>query len=485
QTPLELQNPAEGIGIPTDLTITNSVSGSFGITTNTTQTTGTTTTGGLFSGQPTTTTTTPGLTSSTPSSVVDTTTGTITNTTTGTPTGMLTGTTGTTGTTATGTTTPAAASLAINLNGSRDLVPFTFAKATGVLLNPHMTSFGSTTVGAIQGALTLSGLTGLTESNTRVNIQVTAEALSADGTRHVAVNSAPVGTDGTFILYPLSVPSSSSATYDLVIHGPGIATLIITGVSVTAGDPKTTTPVSIGTLVPRATTSYTVNLNAGTSLPAGAFVGFYQTLPGSNQVPYLIEEHPLDPFNRNFATNQSLTTATLDFGQFTSGSDVSISTLAPAEGAGTYRVSASAPLFNDGSLTTTVSAPPANTAGPKLVSPPGLTMASGATASSIGLAITQATAGKYNQGEVIVSHDGAIVATASLDATLAQGATGSLVIPGIPGGSPSGTLDAGIYFISVRTWSSANPTGTLHRQAYATPVDLTKGSAGSVPITID
>src|SRR5579872_946552 len=74
QTPLELQNPDEGIGIPTDLTITNSVSGSFGTTTNTTQTTGTTTTGGLFSGQPTTTTTTPGLTSSTPSSVVDTTT---------------------------------------------------------------------------------------------------------------------------------------------------------------------------------------------------------------------------------------------------------------------------------------------------------------------------------------------------------------------------------------------------------------------------
>src|SRR5581483_386320 len=125
--------------------------GSLGAKTNTTQATGTTT-GGLFSMQSTTTTTTttPGVPASTPSSVLD--------TTTGTPTGTLTGATGTTGATATtGTTAPTPVSLAINLNGSRDLVPFTFAKEPGFLLNPHMSSFGSSTVGAIQGALSLSG----------------------------------------------------------------------------------------------------------------------------------------------------------------------------------------------------------------------------------------------------------------------------------------------------------------------------------------
>lgn len=485
QIRLELQNPDEGIGIPTNLTITNSVSGSFGATNTST----TTTTGGLFSTPQTTTTNTTTTTSTgiqgtttvpatTTTGVVNPLTGTVTPMTPVSPTGTVTG-------TGTGTATLTPVSLTINLDGSRDLVPFTFATQTGVLLNPHMTSFGSSTVGAIQGALTLSRLSGITESNGNVNIQVTAEALSADGTRHVGVNSAPVKPDGTFIIYPLSVSSSSTATYDLVIHGPGISTIVVTGVSVTPGDPSTTTPVSIGTIQPLAASSYTVNLRAGSTLPAGSLVGFYQTLRGSNQVPYLIEERPIDPFNKTFATDQAVAAGNIEVGSFAAGTDPGISSVQPTEGTGTYRVSASAPLFNDGSLTTTVSAPPANTQGPKLVSVPSLTIASGGTARSISVDVSEASRGKYNQGEIIVSHDGTIVATAALDATLAQGGQGTIVIAGIPGGSSTGSLDAGIYFLSVRTWNSADPAGTLNRQSFPTPVDLSSGNASGISISID
>jgi hypothetical protein len=503
QTQLELQNADQGIGIPTNLTITNSVSGS-AVSTNTTATgtsTGlfsqpsTTTTGGLFStpatgSTPTTGTTpttgglfstpvpttpegtpVPGITTAT-TDVVDPTTGAITAT------APVTGTTPTT-------TTPTPVSLAINLDGARDLVPFTYAKQNAVLLNPHMTSFGSSSVGAIQGTLTLPSASAVAGSSSAVNIQVTAEALTADGTRHVAVNSAPVKSDGTFILYPLSVPTSSTATYDLVIHGPTIATIIISGVSITAGDPSTTTPVSIGTLAPRAASSYTVNLRSGSTLPAGALVGFYQTLPGSSQVPYLIEERPIDPFNRTLATDQAISAGTIDTGVFAAGEDAAISTFIPTEGTGTYRVSASAPAFTDGSLTTTVSAPAPNTAGPKLVSVPGLSIASGGPSRSISVAVSEASPGKYNQGAIIVSHDGAIVATAPLDATLTQGGSGTLVIAGVPGGSGSTALDGGIYFLSVRTWNSADPAATLNRQSFTTPVDLSNGNATGITISID
>lgn len=508
QARLELQNPSEGIGIPTNLRIANSISGSLGAThTNATSANGlfstpmTTTNGGLFSSPPpattntTTTTTTPqGLVSTAPvtttptdiqgtaattvpgttsTQVVNPLTGAVTTTTPLTPTGTPIG---------AATTTVKPVSLAINLDGTRDLVPFTFAKVTGVLLNPHMTSFGSSTVGAVQG--TLSGVAA-SSGSTNVDIQVTAEALSADGTRHVAVNSAPVKADGTFIIYPLSVPSSSAATYDLVIHGPGITTIIVTGVSVTAGDPSTSTPVSIGALQPRAASSYTVNLRAGSDLPAGSLIGFYQTLPGSNQVPYLIEERPIDPFNKVFATDQAISAGGIDTGSVAAGTGAAVSAVVPTEGSGTYRVSASAPFFNDGSLTTTVSAPPANTRGPKLVSLPGLTIASGGTSRSISVAVQEASAGKYNQGELIVSHDGAIVATAPLDATLAQGGKGTVVIPGVPGGSSAGSLDAGIYFLSVRAWNSADPAGTLQRQSFPTAVDLRNGNAAGISISID
>ena len=104
-----------------------------------------------------------------------------------------------------------------------------------------------------------------------------------------------------------------------------------------------------------------------------------------------------------------------------------------------------------------------------LVAVPPLDVASGAAADSIALAVTEVTAGKYDKGELIVSHDGAVMATAALDTLLAQGGTGTIVVPGIPGGSFSGTFESGLYFVSVRTWNSANPARTLNRQAFATP----------------
>src|SRR5262249_54081990 len=152
------------------------------------------------------------------------------------------------------------------------------------------------------------------------NIQVTAESLSADGSRHVVVNSAPVSTNGSFTLYPLSTSSSSPTSYDLVIHGPTIATVIVKGVTVNVGAPSSTTPVSVGTITPRQATSFTVNVTNTNPLPAGALVGFYQTIPASGEVPYVIETAPVDPFSREFAVNQALSAGNLDYGTLNSGS---------------------------------------------------------------------------------------------------------------------------------------------------------------------
>jgi hypothetical protein len=354
-----------------------------------------------------------------------------------------------------------------------------------MLLNPHVTAYDQSAAGAIAGTLDVTSVTG--------NIQVTAESLSADGTRHIAVNSAPVSSSGTFTLYPLSTSSSSPTSYDLVIHGPGLATIIVKGVAVNVGTPASTTPVNIGTITPRAATSFTVNLNATTPLPAGALVGFYQTLPGSSEVPYLIDEQPIDPFSRTFANPQAISTdtqtiatasqpisaASIDYGTFTSGSPVTLTSADPTEGTGTYRVAGTAPLFTDGVLTTTVS-PTATT-----VAVPTLTAASGAALISTTITISKTTAGKYNKGELIFSHDGAIVVTTSLDTILAQSATGSLTISGLPGGSTSGQFAAGLYYLSVRTWNTSNPTSTLNREIYPTPLDLSTGTVTSYSLNID
>jgi hypothetical protein len=391
-------------------------------------------------------------------------------------------------TTPTTTTTPFL--LAINIDGAKDLVPFTYGSSgsaygivTGMLLNPHISAYDSSAVGSVTGTLNIAGLTGLAVAGntTLVNIQVTAESLSADGTRHVAVNSAPVHSDGTFTVYPLATTSSSPTSYDLVIHGPGIETIIVKAVAVNvpASSSTTPTPVSIGTLTPTAATSFAVNLTNTSPLPAGALVGFYQTVPANGEVPYLIEEEPIDPFSRIFYSDKAVSSGAIQYGTFSSGS-VTLTSNNPAEGASTYRVAATAPLFADGVLTTTVAAATKN------LPVPTLSVASGATSNTPTLTISQTTPGTYNQGTLIISHDGAIVATAVLDSILTTGATRSLAIPGIPGGGgTSGTFAPALYYVSVRVWNSGNPAQPLKREIYPAALDLRNGSLTAYSLAIN
>src|SRR5437764_10939123 len=181
------------------------------------------------------------------------------------------------------------ASFALDFDGARDLALFTYAGASspnGILMSSHASAYDLSQVGGISGQLTLTNLTG---SSGLPAIQVSAEVLSADLSRHVVVSSTPVHADGSFLLYPLATSSSNPPTYDVVIHGAGIATIIIKAVQVspassstsstTSGSTSTTgssatNTVSVGTLIPRSASSYTVNLGnaSGRPLPAGARV---------------------------------------------------------------------------------------------------------------------------------------------------------------------------------------------------------------------
>jgi hypothetical protein len=468
--PLELQNPEKGIGIQTSLTVSASTtSGNLGIGTSSTSATST------ADGTVTTNNGTTGVAGTVNSDPFA---GTETANTGATPT-TSTGTTSGTDVSTTQSTLPPVVA-AVNLDGSRDLVPFLYSAIAGVTLNPHMTAYNTSTAGAITGSLDVSGLTGVTSlSSSNLNIQVTAETLSTDGTRHEQVNSTTVNSDGSFTLYPLSTSTTSTTSYDLVIHGPTMATIIIKGIPVTAGDPSTTTPVSIGTSVlARATTPGNVNLTTTTPLPAGAIVGFYQTIPVSGEVPYLVEQAPIDPYNKNFASAEALSTGTLDYGTYSSGS-VSLTAATPTEGAGTFRVAATAPLYADGSLTPTVK--PAGGTAVATVAPAALTVESGATATTVPFSVTNS--GNFNAGQLIVSHDGAIVAAADLTPIVTGGNRGTVQIS-LPGGTSSSTYASGLYYVSVRMWNTSSPSTTITRETYPTALDIRSG-ATSYSLSID
>src|SRR5205823_4741467 len=147
QLPLELLNPDQGIGIPGTLKVpVGNVGAALSATTATTTTTGTTTTPTT----PTTPNTSPTTTTTT--------------------------------------------TFAITFDGTRDLTPFSYAGATtpnAILLSSHASAFDLSEVGGIRGQLTLTNLTAINSAAGLPAIQVSAQSLSADGTRHVVVSRAP------------------------------------------------------------------------------------------------------------------------------------------------------------------------------------------------------------------------------------------------------------------------------------------------------
>jgi hypothetical protein len=419
--------------------------------------------------------------------------------------------TSTTGTTTVATTTASTTStqtttaeFGLNFDGVRDLTAFTYGGANGVLLSSHVNAYDLSRSGGIQGTLTLTNLSGLTSANGTPGIEVSVESLSADGTRHFVVARAPVASDGSFTVYPLAANSSTNTSYDLVIHGPGIATIIIKNILIpattsngvsTAGttatgttanpDTSPVTPanlVSVGTLVPRAAGAYTANVAtaAGAPLPAGAEIAFLQTLPSSGEVPYVIEASPLDPFNQVLANPQSLSSGTLDSGTYlSSGTTITVVSAQPAERAGTYQVAAGAPLYADGPLGVPVAAPTtagATAAGPVTLG--ALALAAGSSAASVSASVQPSSPGKYDHGELMLSQNGQLIASAPIDSALKIG--GTVQLAGVPGGTAGS-----IYYLTVRAWSSSDPSGTLTRQWYAGAVDLRSTLSATVQLTVD
>ena len=330
-------------------------------------------------------------------------------------------------------------------------MPFTYSSQPGFILNPHLVAYDLSTAGTIQGAVDVSALTtSLTTASGNPDIEVSAETLSSDGTRHVIVKSTPLLTDGSFVLYPLTTNASSAGaatttTYDLVIHGPLIDTVIIKSVPASVGAPAAATTVTLSNIALASSAAYAVNVSTATPFTtAGALVQFYQTLPVSGEVPYVVARQTIDPFNNVFAGNFALSAGPLAVGTYSGGTVATAVTEAPSEGSGTYQVAAIAPNFNDGTFATKVSAPNPITATAVLFKLAPLAAATGSASTTLTAATAVAAPGKYNKGELILSQNGAIIAVTALDAVL-DASSGAVTVQHVPAGTSSETLASGLY----------------------------------------
>jgi len=375
----------------------------------------------------------------------------------------------------------ATTSLIIDFDATRDLVPMSLSGQPAFVLNPHPQAYNAKSSGTIQGTVALSGISVLSTAGLP-DVQVAAEALSSDGSRHVIALSTRVGADGTFILYPLSTTSGAPTSYDLVIHGPGIQTLIIKAVPVTNAAPGSATAV-LGSLPLSAATPFLVNFNTGSpAVPASSLVGFYQTLPLSSEVPYLVETRAVDPTSGLFATDQSLSDGSLQYGTYVAGGTIQLTAATPNEGAATYAIGALNPAYGTTTLGTTVAAPgTATTALFTMLAPP---VPTNASANGITGTVSVTNTQTFDHAELFLTAAGALVAATSLDSYLGTGQS-TLTLNGVaPGGSSAASYAAGVYNAEVWAWNSANPLGTLVRLPYGTPIDMSAGNASSVALTI-
>ncbi len=332
------------------------------------------------------------------------------------------------------------------------------------------------TTGGIRGTLTPFFFTPLTNTTTtvilttnnltaisgRVAIQADAELLSSDTSNphHVIIASAFVQTDGTFTIYPLQSNSKTPTVYDVVIHGPNIATIIIKNVSV-----ATTTP-SLAPMRPRRLVRLRRPPRAVRSRSALSFRRRRRTrfrrkslrrpphpcravrrspsirrylLPGKCHITPS-HEVGIDPINGNLQTPEVLSLGAIQSGTYaSSGSTITVTSSTPAEGPSKYRVSAIATSVHGwrafvGRGRRRNYGPSAYHAsyGHRVSSPP---QDGSAAATLTAAVITESSPGTYTGGELLVSRNGAVIGTAVIPSSALLTGSGSAMVSGSPSGS--------------------------------------------------
>lgn len=384
------------------------------------------------------------------------------------------------GSTATSSGTPASStSIAVDVQTLRNWVLFSYDGVEGALLSPLISAYDSAQSGGITGSLDLSNVDASVLSGEQ-GIVVTAERLSSDRSRYEAVKSTGVASDGGFTLYPLPVAQSGDTRFDVVIHGPGIRTMVIAQIPVSKGSVATATALQSTALRIAGARHFTVNVAANSaSLPGGSRVGFLQTVPGFS-APHLIEYALPDPFSGGFHTDVSLSAEAIEHGLYADGGEVSLRTNAPDEGLGTYRISADSPLRLAGPLSDTITAPVITGSGVQPIFLPAAGASVGGGNLRVNGNLDFTAAGRFDRGFVLISRGGQLIESADITASLSGfGSSASFSLAAIPAGVPGARYD-----VAVRLWNSRNPAGSLTRTAAIAPLDASAGGVQSLSITV-
>jgi len=348
--------------------------------------------------------------------------------------------------------------LAIDFNASEDIVEFHEGAGADYVLKPRLAYFDLDHAGAIIGKLSTSGSITAPRFVIKAERLATAQEMLDSGstaTYHVIRRWTVPRADGTFILFPVSTRVTS--TWDVVIRGLNTETMIIKGVPVANG----TTPISNATDLSTISTSTTSSPDypvAGTiQSPTGAWVQFYQTLPGPGEYPYEIRFRDFNPLWGGFHQTFYLNNDQIKVADFvSSGSALLFSPVSPANGIGQYDAVAGALLYQRStpsvvtSSTTTVAFTTLN-----IISPYTLNSVTGVISLGTNTMMFNKMNGNMNSGLLFAVHGGMIVNTLNgFNSTIGnQMVSGGSYTITLPGGFPGA-----FYGIDAAGWQAPLPS---------------------------
>ena len=370
-----------------------------------------------------------------------------------------------------------ALSLAVDFDLEHDVVKYLHGTDYNFTMKPNLRYFDLNQSGAIVGQINNASLCNRHYSGASnnaacaYNLVIKAEVLSADGSRHYDVRATSVKADGSFSLFPLP----ATGTYDILVRGRNLQTMLIKGVTVTPGSTiangatQLSTASSPITPIVANNNEYFANF-ANPLAPTSGWAVFEQTLAGST-APYEVRWGNTNPYTGKLESPMALQLGPVSVATYIPGSVLSFGNVTPTEGNGSYSVATNGLAYYSLGATTIANAATAGTLTTFTESNPSLSngVSMGAVSGTIATA-----AGVYDKGYLVFSRFANIMETVDLSAQIAGGTSGFNV--NLPAGTSTSPVPGAYYYAYVRVWNSAHPKQTLKVVPFNGFIDLRSNS---------
>jgi hypothetical protein len=375
---------------------------------------------------------------------------------------------------------------------SRSLVRFAADDvADRVTVRPDLRIYDLARTGAIVGLMDKSLFCpGAAMFGCIADVVASAELPAADGSGYVSVRSTPVVVGDSyalFALYPLPA-LAANASFDVVIRGRNMRTMIVRAVPANAADLLAAKPTQLG-LNP-ADPAHPIPMVPVLSAGGDAFVSlaqpanrsaaqiaFAQTLPGAGELPHEIAVANTDPFSGRFTQPQPLPTGALRVATYSSDSVLAFTDVQPQEGADSFSVATRATRYDQPTWSGLLTAPGGSSVG--FVAPVVQRQAGIATA-TLSINLSGGSVSAFDAAELVVSDIGGIVTTLDVAAQIGKPSTVDLQLPA--GANAAALGGTAVYSVAVRAWKRSAPAKA--QWARAAPVDMRSGSAATVLLAL-